>query len=809
MNEHPIYEAGLELLADGRPMLIEELVDALVASTDLGELAAAEGITPEDYLEEIRPLEDLIWDEGDHVIRLDTRIDRVVLTHRLTAEEIETDELTAYPDLGLFDFDSNEVRTADGVELTTERWDTWVGPPGWLSAFEPGDLIAVRRSNRRLSLEAIESTSDGDREAQALENAWIAERRDENKLVALGTLVTWTIATDPDAFSRPVPPIDDLVERIGLERVDEWVGLPGSHFPDLGSDPDDPEGDEFDLEQDIAEAYDLDACCQDALGTVLLALAGHPGDLDAVAVGRSLGHGAVAPAFASWVDAVLGLDDEGVEAFIHDVIRRGRSHAAPALYVLSKLAAAASDPVAAERHLDEALRRDPEYWPALEALAGYRIDRSDPRALSLLLRAGLPDDHPSVVVARALSGTPIEAGRNDRCPCGSGRKFKQCHLGKPIMSPGDRVRLLIAKAARFVDGSEEAMLTVAALAAAGVPEDVLISMGEDPFVHDVLMFEGGGLAAYLDARDELLPDSEVDVYEMWEDTPLSVWEVVESDGVSQTVLLDMRSAERITVEDHAMAANYGPGEQFLGRYLPYDERFWSTGAGIVLGPGLTSSALELVDADPIDVEILEWYARLLLPPRMETTEGEPFTVSTATLAPIGDWDRLGATLDKLYERKDEDASWVENHENPAGDLILRASLRRQGDHLIVETNSDRRLDRVIVALTGVTSVIERSSKPLSEVMSEYTPRGDTAGSEQVELPDDVMEEMRRQMAERWLSESIPALGGLTPAEAALDPTRRGDLLALLRSFDDRYARHENAITMDIDLVRERLGLSES
>lgn len=808
MNEHPIYEAGLELLADGRPMLIDEFIDALVASTDLGELAAAEGITPEIYFEEIRPVEDLIWDQGDHVIRLDTRIDRVVLTHRLTAEEIETDELTAYPDLGLFDFDSNEVRTADGVELTTRRWDTWVGPPGWLSAFEPGDLIAVRRSDRRLALEAIDANSDGDREAQALENAWAAERRDENTLVALGILVTWTIATDPDAFSQPVPPIDELVERIGLVRVDEWVGRPGSRFPDLGWDPDDPDGDEFDLEGDIAEAYDLDVCCQDALGTVLLAFAEHPEELDAVAVARSLGHGAVAPAFAAWVDAVIGLDDEGVESFLQDVVRGGRSHAAPALYVLSKLADAAGDPTAAERHLDEALRRDPEYWPALEALAGYRIDRSDPRAVSLLLRAGLPDDHPSVVVARALTGTPIEAGRNDRCPCGSGRKFKQCHLGKPIMSPGDRVRLLIAKAARFVDGSEVAMLTVAALLAAGVPEDILLSMGEDPFVHDVLMFEGGGLAAYLDARDELLPDSEVDVYEMWEDTPLSVWEVVESDGVSQTVLLDMRSAERITVEDHAMAANYGPGEQFLGRYLPYDERFWSTGAGIVLGPRLTPSALELVDTGPSDVEILEWYARLHLPPRMENTEGEPFTLSTATLGPIGEWDRLEATLDELYEREDEDTSWVENFENPSGDLILRASLSRQGDQLIVETNSDRRLERVIDALAGVASVIERTSKPLSEVMSEYTPRGDTAGSEKVELPDDVMEEMRRQMSERWLSESIPALGGLTPGEAALDPTRRGDLLALLRSFDDRYTRHENAITMDIDLVRERLGLTE-
>src|SRR5665811_1626069 len=160
------------------------------------------------------------------------------------------------------------------------------------------------------------------------------------------------------------------------------------------------------------------------------------------------------------------------------------------LYVLSRVAEAGGDAAAAERHLDEALRRDPEYWPALEALAGYRIDRSDPRAASLLLRAGLPDDDQSVVLAKALAGPPIEAGRNDPCPCGSGRKFKQCHLGKPIMPPGDRVRLLLAKAFRFLEGSEETMLSLAALVVSGVPEDILLRLAGDPFVHDVTMFDG-------------------------------------------------------------------------------------------------------------------------------------------------------------------------------------------------------------------------------------------------------------------------------------------------------------------------------
>lgn len=26
----------------------------------------------------------------------------------------------------------------------------------------------------------------------------------------------------------------------------------------------------------------------------------------------------------------------------------------------------------------------------------------------------------------------MKVGRNDLCPCGSGKKFKKCHLGKPV-----------------------------------------------------------------------------------------------------------------------------------------------------------------------------------------------------------------------------------------------------------------------------------------------------------------------------------------------------------------------------------------
>jgi len=30
-----------------------------------------------------------------------------------------------------------------------------------------------------------------------------------------------------------------------------------------------------------------------------------------------------------------------------------------------------------------------------------------------------------------------DIGRNDPCPCGSGKKYKQCHIGKPLTEDGE------------------------------------------------------------------------------------------------------------------------------------------------------------------------------------------------------------------------------------------------------------------------------------------------------------------------------------------------------------------------------------
>jgi hypothetical protein len=66
----------------------------------------------------------------------------------------------------------------------------------------------------------------------------------------------------------------------------------------------------------------------------------------------------------------------------------------------------------------------------------------------------------------------------------------------------------------------------------------------------------------------------------------------------------------------------------------------------------------------------------------------------------------------------------------------------------------------------------------------------------------------REKEVEWLDESIPALGGLTPREAADDPTRREDLLALLVEFERRDLPGTGFTSFNAKRIRTLLGLAE-
>jgi len=162
-------------------------------------------------------------------------------------------------------------------------------------------------------------------------------------------------------------------------------------------------------------------------------------------------------------------------------------------------------------------------------------------------------------------------------------------------------------------------------------------------------------------------------------------------------------------------------------------------------------------------------------------------VCTAILDVADPQDARGF-LDANYEADDD--AWVEMHDLGDDESILRATLRLEGNTLSVDTTSEPRMERVLArlsdGLTGARLVTDRrrpfvpGRDPLPVPAHPGSPddAGDIAGT--TPSPDPaVIGQVQDRMEQRWLDEAVPALGGLTPRQAADDPTRREELARLI------------------------------
>jgi hypothetical protein len=104
--------------------------------------------------------------------------------------------------------------------------------------------------------------------------------------------------------------------------------------------------------------------------------------------------------------------------------------------LLAALGTERFDVLAAEQQLRLAHAADPDDGPVIDHPGGTRRPWRRLRAVALweeLERRRVSS--PSFEVDAASDDPGRSLGRNDRCWCGSGRKFKQCHLAAPLGPP--------------------------------------------------------------------------------------------------------------------------------------------------------------------------------------------------------------------------------------------------------------------------------------------------------------------------------------------------------------------------------------
>jgi len=741
--------------------------------------------------------------------------------------------------------DGEEVRDSDvlterGVPTTAFDNDTelLVLPAGRLAALGvgPGDLVGLRVSEHGFELVAVPEPAPCD--ITTLLAGLLDQHPDQPEML---DIAVWTVCADDNSlFRQAAAPLGELLSASGLAYEGEWVAGSGFDFAAWRvADRIETVKERYQLDEDEALAvlatvrlYEhtrdlveavmtaLDSGDEDgeheltsmdlqlAPGLDLTPIQAQERHRDRKTVGAAL-EVLADPAVAAAVLAEIDVDhdrrsDIALGVFAESAEQLAPRAARPALrWLRANAHERLGDIEEAEASLLDAESLDPSWPLTLMSLARYASDRGDAeRGLSLLRRAGAPADHQLVELLehfRPVSRPGL--GRNDRCWCGSGRKYKACHLHREQLPLEERAAWLYQKAGSSLllagpSGPFSSLLMGAAAARARFWDDpdALARALDDGLAFDVVLFEGGAFADFLATRGSLLPDDERLLAGQWLLVQRSVHEILSVSPGQGFTLRDVRTGDVQQVRERAASTQVKVGQLLCGRVVPAGETMQIFGGMEPVSLGERDELIALLDNDPDPIELVAALSRRFAPPVLQNTEGEPLMICDATLR-VDDPVALAQALDDAYDRDDDQTDgtlvWYE-HVITHGMQRIRAHLELRGDQLHLHANSATRFERVLTAIRTLdpsVNVLNETREPAGDMraVQQLAARNPATPAQSLDPATDpdiaaIVDDVVRKYEASWLDEPIPALANHTPRQCADDPTRRPDLIRLLDSF---------------------------
>lgn len=525
---------------------------------------------------------------------------------------------------------------------------------------------------------------------------------------------------------------------------------------------------------------------------------------------------------AAALDEIRSVDDQfgvALGVFAESVEALAPRAARPALrWFRARAHEALGDIEAAEATLHAAESLDSSWPLTLLSLVRYASDRGDAeRGLALLRRAGAPHDHELVqLLERFRVGPRSDLGRNQRCWCGSGRKYKVCHLNREQLPLDQRAAWLYQKAGMgLLDGLFTPLLVELAEARSQYWDspDALADAIHDALVCDAALFEGGAFADFLGTRGSLLPEDERSLAEQWLLVERSVHEVLDVSRGEGFTVRDVRTGDVHEVRERAGSKRVKVGELYCARVVPAGDTMQVFGGMEPVSLRERDTLIALLDDEPDPVDLVVALSRRFAPPVLQNTEGEPMMMCEATLR-VEDPAAVASALDDTYERVEDQPDgalvWFE-HVITDGMQRIRAQLELRGDALDISANSVARFERVLATVQSLdpsVTVVSETREPAGDLraigqLAERNPAAQPLDAATDPAIAAALDEMVRKHETAWLDESIPALAGCTPRQCADDPTRRPDLIRLLDSFPQDDSRPG---TMSPSRLRAALGL---
>lgn len=501
----------------------------------------------------------------DVLVHAPALTDGIVLTHRLSAAELADEHLDLDTDLAGFlrcpdphvDGEPLHVDEPDGDEPVR-----WGGPPDWLAGLTAGALLAVRATQGgAVTISALDDEPAAPAElVAALRAVYEAELEEPGLPVRAEELVLGLLHRDRTAFAEPRPPLTELAAAAGLlRRGDEFA-----HDESVWT-----EAEAVDQAMRLVTRVDTEEQGEAAVRAYELLGDAH----DPAALREALGLMEDPDVLESVVEELLREPDDDGERVRAAVALAGRlvtvAGRSPREAVARWVAAVAAERdgrvLDAESHLRAAAVAAPGWSLVEDRLAWYESDRGDAEAAAARWTAiGVPADDPDLAAVRPFAAPAgPEPGRNDRCWCGSGRKYKQCHLGRPARAElPERAGWIYRKAVTYLErrgGAAHAELAWWA--------DTLDADWDAPEVVDAALGEGGWGETFLAERGPLLPADEVELAASWASAVLGLYEVERVRFGEGVTLRDRRGDDRIDVR---LATGVSPqlGELVLARALP-------------------------------------------------------------------------------------------------------------------------------------------------------------------------------------------------------------------------------------------------
>jgi hypothetical protein len=460
-------------------------------------------------------------------------------------------------------------------------------------------------------------------------------------------------------------------------------------------------------------------------------------------------------------------------------------------------------------------------------------------------------------------------GRNDPCPCGSGKKFKRCHgasvagaTASPLVSRAEVLKdrdaelsnrlMRWARKRHGADWVGSLFDSTAHASAGGLSEpDLPIVI---PWLLHMRLDDAEATldeAWIRESQTRLSPDDAliIDAYrEAW----VSIWEVSGVEAGIGVRFDDLLTGETRFVHDVNSSSALQSFDVVLAVILTCDGvSFFGGLHGYPLTPRFAEIAVRearrlcRVRTRPVRRERLRGQGLQLAlfalwsavadsmqnqpPPVLENTDGDPMQATRDEYSLVASRDDVARGLQSVRG--------VEDPEVEAGNTVFTVTKAGNAMHgswtntivarivlsatrLSVETNSVRRADAmratIDARLGGLVRFRLRKEDNTSQMVAAAMAGGAKSRdasprNRRGEGVDDesqaAVREFREQHMRGWIDDSIPALGGLTPREAARSPGIRPRLEALLKEFQQREAAQPESQRVDLKWIWDELGLS--